>query len=137
MSNPSPRDVLLQYCEAMQIGAEPCLALMAEDIVFHAPCVPAPIPKDLQGLEAVAGAYRLLFAKFFKDFKWSGEVFSAREDDEVAIALMKSDVELMDGRRYANDYTVLVRVRDGKIREHYEFFDTARAAEGFAGLLGP
>ena len=129
------KDVLAQYCKAMESGADACLRLMDENIVFHAPCIAAPVPKTMTGIEAVGGAYQMLFAHIFKKFRWSGEIF-ATDNPEVAIALMTSQVELMDGRAYSNDYTVISRVRDGKIYEHTEFFDTARACEAFAGLMG-
>lgn len=119
----------------METSAEACIRLMDENITFHAPCVPAPVPRSMSGIEAVAGAYRMLFALVFKSFCWSGEVL-ATEDPEVAIALMNSRVEVMDGRVYSNDYAVVSRVRNGKICEHTEFFDTTRASEAFAGLIG-
>ena len=134
MAELTPKEVLARYCKAMEIGADECIALMHDDIVVYAPCVPAPVPKAMIGLDVVGGAYRMLFARLFKQFRWSGEIF-ATDNPEVAVARMSSQIELMDGRQYTNEYTLLSRVRNGKIYEHYEFFDTGRAAEAFADLL--
>ena len=134
MAELTPKEILTRYCKAMEIGADECIALMHDDIVLYAPCVPAPVPKTMTGLEAVGGAYKMLFARLFKQFRWSGEIF-ATDNPEVAVARMSSRVELMDGRQYANEYMLLSRVRDGKLCEHHEFFDSERATEAFGDLL--
>lgn len=135
MTDITPKAVLARYIKAMEIGADACLELMHKDIILHAPCVPVPVPKIMTGLETVTGVYQLMFTRVFKQFRWNGEIF-ATDNPEVAMALMTSQVVLMDGRSYSNEYTIISRVRDGKIYEHYEFFDTGRASEAFAGLLG-
>lgn len=134
MTDITPKAVLSRYIKAMETGADACLELMDKDIIFHAPCVPVPVPKIMTGLETVTGVYHLMFARVFKQFRWNGEIF-ATDNPEVAMALMTSQVVLMDGRSYSNEYTIISRVRDGKIYEHYEFFDTGRASEAFAGLV--
>lgn len=134
MTDITPKGVLTRYIKAMEIGANACLELMDKDIIFHAPCVPVPVPKIMTGIETVTGVYQLMFARVFKEFRWTGEIFATDKPD-VAMALMASKVVLMDGRSYGNEYTIISRVRNGKIYEHYEFFDTGRAGEAFAGLV--
>ncbi|MGE4322635.1 MAG: nuclear transport factor 2 family protein [Sphingobium sp.] len=52
------------------------------------------------------------------------------EDDRVAIEA-RSQGDLKNGRRYANKYHFLIRVRDGRIAEVREHCDTLHAVETF------
>ena len=53
------------------------------------------------------------------------------EDDRVAIEA-RSKADLINGKRYANVYHFLIRVRDGKIVEVREHCDTHHAIETFS-----
>ena len=55
------------------------------------------------------------------------------EDDRVAIEA-RSKADLKNGRRYANKYHFLLRVRDGKIVEVREHCDTHHAIETFGPI---
>ena len=128
-------EVLRRYCDAMEVGTEGCIAQMAEDIVFHSPCVPPPIPKLFVGRDSVAQVFEVLFTKLFKEYRWDKLEILGTEDPAIAVAKATSKVVLLDGRDYSNDYAFWCRVKDGKIVEHIEYMDGYRAAAAFEGLL--
>ena len=129
-----PSTVLLrQYMDAIaRCDALAATTLFDDDAVIHTPCMPEPTPKVINGRAAYASVLEWVFAAVFKKLTWTRLEIHATDDPNLAFALATSSVELHDGRSYGNDYAVFVRVRDGKIVEDTEFFDTTRAAQAFA-----
>lgn len=134
MSSSSPAAELLgQYLAAIaRCDAEAATASFADDCVINTPCMPEPSPKSMTGRATFTPVLKWVFATVFKKFSWAELEIHTTDDPNLAFALGKSKVELHDGRSYSNDYVIYVRVRDGKIVEETEFFDTTRAAKAFA-----
>ncbi len=129
-------DILREYCAEIEaVAVDRVMRYMAPEIVFRTPAAPAPMPRELIGFDAVHSALGLAFTKMFKEFRWSKLEIHETDDPNVAVALASSRVKLVSGGDYSNDYMMLSRIKDGKIVEHYEFFDGARAAAATAGLF--
>lgn len=133
---PTAKEILEQYCAAMEKGADECMALMADDVVLRAPTMAPPIPQEVRGLAQVRPLYEMLFAQVFDEFRWTYQVY-ATDDDEVAFATAASTPKLRNGLPYKQDYAIYSRVKDGKIVEHTEFMDSNRFQKASVGLFGP
>lgn len=134
MSSSSPAaDLLGQYLAAIaRSDVTAATSLFSDDVVLHTPCMPEPTPKVMTGRAAITPVLQYVFGAVFKKFTWTELEIHTTDDPNLAFALAKSHVELQDGRIYSNDYAIYARVRDGKIVEETEFFDTTRAAKAFA-----
>jgi ketosteroid isomerase-like protein len=126
---------LLQgYCERLaRLDVEGCLELFAEDAVVRAPFVPDPIPKRMDGREAFAAAFRPVGA-LFGTFRWTALDAHATDDPSLAFATGSSEITLVDGRPYTQDYVFVLRERDGRISEYTEYMDPIRAQAALAGF---
>lgn len=126
--------LLLSYCERLgRLDVEGCLELFADDVVVHAPFVPEPIPRRMDGREAFAAAFRPVGA-LFADFRWTALDAHATDDPSLAFATGSSQVTLVDGRPYTQDYVFVLRERDGQISEYTEYMDPIRAQAALAGF---
>lgn len=134
MSSSSPaKELLGQYLSAIERGdAEAATASFADDCVINTPCMPEPSPKSMIGRTSFTSVLKWVFSTVFKKFTWAELEIHTTDDPNLVFALAKSHVELHDGRIYSNEYVIYARVRDGKIVEETEFFDTTRAAKAFA-----
>ena len=66
-----------------------------------------------------------LFARFAGPYLNIPELILA--DGDHVVVLAKGDAETVEGKRYANDYCFVFRMRDGRIVEVREYMDTILA----------
>jgi ketosteroid isomerase-like protein len=108
---------------ANEHGFGKALLALADDAVWWTPMGSKTKPEMLEtamGLETVlAGPITFQFGTI------------TAEDDRVAIE-MYSKADLKNGKRYANKYHFLIRIRDGVIVEVREHCDTHHAVETFS-----
>jgi ketosteroid isomerase-like protein len=127
-----PIEVLNNYLSAIaRLDADACLALFAEDAVVRMPLMPVGAPTEIRGRANFSPAFHGLFGAL-KTMNWVSPVTNTTDDSELVVARMSSNAVLHSGGKYANDYALFVRVRDGKIVETTEYFDAAKAAAIFA-----
>lgn len=96
-------------------------AVMAPDIVMRFPFAPPGIPDSCHGkdacLQMTAGIFAMLESFEFLDL----EAHQAT-DPELVFVTARSCAKAANGNVYANDYFFKMRVRDGLIVEHEEYF---------------
>jgi len=128
--------VVRNYFNAIdRMDATMTAASYADDGVMHTPCLPSTFPRTQTGRAAIEQVFGFLFTQVFKKFSWVGlEIYAAEGDPTLVFSRCRSDCELTDGRPYANEYACISRVREGRLIEHTEFFDTERAIESFKHL---
>ena len=126
-------DILTGYCAELETGDAGALEQLALDVVFHSPCMQPPAPKMMTGLATVeTSAFNRILTHFFKEFRWTKLEVNAGADPALAFAPASSRIVQMNGKIYKNDYTLFSHVKNGKISEHYKFFDAVRATVAFS-----
>lgn len=125
----SALDVINHYLDGIKtLDLEKCMSTLSEDCKFHSPCVPPPTPHLLDGMAMIRPVFEYLFGAAFKQFKFTRlDVHQSADDPNYISVHAASEVLLGNGKTYGNDYAYFARVRDGKIVEFWEFFDTTRA----------
>lgn len=58
-----------------------------------------------------------------QSFDWHDVAIRQTEDHELYVTTARSEAIMLSGSRYATDYVMLTRARDGVIVEHTEYFD--------------
>jgi uncharacterized protein len=109
------------------------LALMDENITIHAPYSPPDIPlaKSITGKAAVAAMLRVMLGAFER-FRLYDIDLHATDDPELIVGTGRSDALMRNGQPYANDYVYQFRIRNGKVLDYHEYFDSHAASQGFA-----
>jgi ketosteroid isomerase-like protein len=95
---------------------------VADDLVLRLPYAPPGVLPEMRGLAAARETLSHHWATK-RSFEWRDVVIRQTEDPELYVTTTRSEVILMSGEPYANDYIMLTRVRDGKIVEHAEYFN--------------
>jgi ketosteroid isomerase-like protein len=117
-------DVVGQYLKGKAtLDSDLMLDACADDVVFNFPPAPAPIPKRIEGKPAFEEFLRPVMAHF-SDIEFTRLEIRPEVDPERVVAEYSSRGTLATGAPFANVYVELFRVRDGKIVESTEFFDT-------------
>lgn len=102
----------------------------AAEVVIRLPYAPPGVPNEFRGLaQAVAAMSPIWAAK--KSFTWHDVVIRKTEDLELFVTTARSEVLLLSGQHYANDYVMLTRLRHGKVVEHVEYFNPLPVIEVF------
>ncbi len=127
MSGTANKQIVLDFYAAGARGdMDGCFALLADDIVW-----------TNIGTTSVSGTYRgkqalfeqllgPLFARLKAGISTSVENLIAEAD--MVVAQTTGTAETIDGVPYKNTYCQVMRIRDGKIAEVKEYFDTQLAA---------
>ena len=116
--------VATQYLKGKAtLDSDLMLDACAEDVVFNFPPAPAPIPKRIEGKQAFEEFLRPVMAHF-SDIEFTTLDIRPEADPERVVAQYTSRGTLTTGAPFANVYVELFRVRNGKIIESTEFFDT-------------
>ena len=97
-------------------------ACAADDIVIRLPFAPGGVPNELRGLAQALATFEPVW-KGKKRFTWHDVVIRATEDSELFLITARSEAVLVSGQPYANDYVILIRIRDGRVVEHTEYFN--------------
>lgn len=97
-------------------------ALMDENIVMRFPFAPPGIPNSSTGkqasLEMTAGVFSMLEYLRFIDL----QAFQT-DDPELVFVTGRSEAKAANGNAYGNRYVFRIRVRDGRVVEHEEYFN--------------
>ena len=64
------------------------------------------------------------------------EAHAAADDPDVVFVIARAEAETVWGANYSNLYSLRLRLRDGLIHEHVEFFDPAVVMKVFKDHLG-
>lgn len=118
-----PVKLIHEWLGMVSMGpAEAWVGKVAEDVMVRLPYAPPGVTAELRGFEQA----RHVLGEHWKSkrsFEWRDVVIRRTEDPELFLITARSEAELISGRRYANDYIMLTRIRDGRIAEHTEYFN--------------
>ncbi len=106
------------------------LELFAEDIKWRAPQIEgAPYSGNYDGRDEVGGFFSTLGeTEEFSNFE--PREYIAQDDRVVVLGSMTATVN-DTGREYQSDWVHIFTLRDGKVADFLEFFDTAAASKAF------
>jgi len=134
MTQTSAVDLLQEWCAGLARGdVEGCLGLLADDVVVHAPFVPELIPRLMEGRDVFADAFRFV-GGLFALFRWTALDLHAGADEGCAFGIGSSEITLVDGRPYTQDYAFMVGAAGGRIVEYHEYMDPIRAQAALSGF---
>lgn len=71
------------------------------------------------------------FWKTWKNFAFHGIEVYVTQDSDLLFATARSEAETVWGAPYANTYVFRMKLRDGKIAEHVEYFNAMSVLETF------
>jgi ketosteroid isomerase-like protein len=116
-------DITREWIDIVALGpASAWQERAAEDIVIRLPFAPPGVANELRGSVAA----RETLAEHWKtkrSFIWHDVVIRRTEDPELLVTTARSEVLLISGRPYRNNYIMLTRIRNEKVVEHIEYFD--------------
>lgn len=105
---------------------------IAPDFTLRLPYVPAGVPNEINGREAVRerlsasskGRSRLVF----HDVR-----ILRTEDPELLLTTCRGEATMANGKPYRNSYVMLTRIRDGEVLEHTEYLNPLAVIEAMTG----
>lgn len=97
-------------------------ALMHDHITMRFPFAPEGIPNHCHGRDQCLAMSKEVFASL-NALQWIDLEAFATEDPEVVFLTARSKAETRAKVPYANQYCFKIRVRDGQVIEHTEFFN--------------
>lgn len=105
------------------------------DIVKELPWTIDPFPKAVHGHENV-----MAFSRSVREFLrtpnfYDIEIRAFLDDPYELYAEYKSDMDLVSGREYKNDYIARVRVQDGRLISYKEWPDPIRLLKSMGGSI--
>ena len=134
MSEAGPAEVLESMCAAFErLEVDAFIALLDENAQAYFPYLPDPYPKEARGREEIAAIFTLV-DQLFAEFAFTKREPIPASDPELLIVRASSKGTLKNGDGYTNDYVFFIRVRDGKIIEYREYFDTTRLLAAVATI---
>ena len=132
-----PISVSRRYLEALSArDVEAMCAELSDDVVFNLPVLQDPFPKRVEGQEA-HDFVRNVIPTMWTDFRLVGIELRQEADPERVIAEFTSEGTMFNGNPYAQVYVFLLRVRDGKVVETKEFFDSLALATAMGAIPSP
>ena len=115
--------LLREWLDIVATGpAEAWPARVDEDVVIRLPFAPPGVPNELRGRAQAVAALSATWEKKER-FDWHDVVIRRTEDPELLVATARSEAVMLSGQRYANNYVILTRIRNGKVIEHVEYFN--------------
>ncbi|WP_438018252.1 nuclear transport factor 2 family protein [Sorangium sp. So ce315] len=135
----SPQSPPLDAAQALDallalVGRDPerWLDLFADDAIVEFPYAPAlGAPALIEGKAAIRGHFEGILERF-RDLSFRDVRRYLTTDPDVALAeLHGSAVILPAGRRYEQDYVLLIATRNGKVVRYREYWNPAAALEAF------
>lgn len=126
--------VMREWLELAAKGpAEAWAGRVARDVKIRLPFAPPGVETELDGFDAaVAGLSVAWDAK--QSFEWRDVVIRRTDDPDLVVTTARTEALLRTGRRYANSYVMLTRIRDGLVVEHVEYFNPLAVLEAYGGL---
>jgi uncharacterized protein len=133
----TPRDagaLLKSHLELIGTDIERWLELFAEDAVVEFPYAPSlGVPGRMEGLEAIR-RYFVETPKHFRGLVFTNVQYYPTTDPEVALGEAHGSATIgSTGRRYEQDYIVLLKSRNGKISFYREYWNPIPGLEAFGG----
>lgn len=119
----SAKDLIREWMDLTAIGpAEGWVGKVAPDVVVRLPYAPPGVLPEMRSFDSARDALSHHWGSK-QSFDWHDVVIRQTEDPELYITTARSEAVMLSGSRYANNYVMLTRVRDGVIVEHTEYFD--------------
>lgn len=135
MTNPAQTEPLLRLFGAIEsLDVAAVVAAFTDDGVMNTPCLPSSYPRTRRGAKDIGETFGFLFAAVFKKFSWVDLEVHTTDVPGLLCARSRSNVVLTNGQIYANEYAMFAKIRNGRIAEYTEFFDTERAVDAFKHL---
>ncbi|MDX2937661.1 nuclear transport factor 2 family protein [Streptomyces ipomoeae] len=108
-------------------------AITTDDLVLHAVAMPGD-NDPITGQEVNKERTRQ-FWQIWSSFAFTGvEAHAAADDPDLVFVTAESHATTVSGAPYRNQYAIVLRFKDGLIREHVEFFDPAPVMELMHGV---
>lgn len=87
-------------------------------------------------LDGIDAARRTIgqFWKIFASFEWEDVETRATDDPALLLTTARSKARTVSGQDYANRYVLLVRIEQGKVVRHTEYFDPVLSSELIASV---
>ena len=125
----SNRQLINDYYAALAAGDADMTPFFTEDVEWHLPRS-SPMHGTLKGREAVLGlfgdgAVSDYYRQQSLQFEYHATLVA--EDDVVMPFTLRAVT--VNGQDYENDYLMRFRIKDGRITEVWEYFDTATLFE--------
>jgi ketosteroid isomerase-like protein len=131
-----PITLVREWLDLAAIGpAEGWVGKVAEDVVVRLPYAPPGVMAEMRGFDVARDTLGAHWASKER-FDWHDVVIRRTDDPELFVTTARSEALIHGGIRYANDYVMLTRVRDGRIVEHIEYFDPLRVIAMIEQLSG-
>jgi uncharacterized protein len=113
--------------------AQEWIELWREDGVFEQPYAPPGFPSHLEGRDAIYNHVRSMDT-VFEEFAYQDVDVRATDDPNLLLATLRSEATVTaTGRRYANQYVALLRIRAGRVAHYCEYFDPLIVLDAFGG----
>ncbi|WP_437999340.1 nuclear transport factor 2 family protein [Sorangium sp. So ce185] len=145
MTHPLPHPRPLDAAQALDAlldlvvrDIEGWLALFADDATVEFPYATAlGVPGRFEGKEAIRRHFQGTIERF-RDLSLRDVRRYPTTDPDVALAEVHgSAIILPSGKRYEQDYVMVVATRDGKVVRYREYWNPAPVAEAFGELAAP
>ena len=118
-----PIKLMHEWLDMVAMGpADAWVGKVADDVVIRLPFAPPGVASELKGFDHARETLGEHW-KTKKSFAWRDVVIRRTEDPELLVTTARSEVILVTGQPYANNYIMLTRIRDGKVIEHIEYFN--------------
>lgn len=95
---------------------------VSPDFTLHLPFVPAGVPNEIRGREAVrerlASSARGRSKLIFHDVR-----ILRTEDPELLVTTARGEATMANGKPYRNSYVMLTRIRGDEVIEHTEYLN--------------
>lgn len=136
MTNTLPRhaaEALDAHLALINHDIERWLELFAEDAVVEFPYAPPGLPSRLEGKAAIATYFRPT-PETFAGLTFSNLRRYATTDPDVALAEVHGSATIpATGKRYEQDYVMVLRTRAGQVVHYREYWNIGLALEAFGG----
>ncbi|KYG07453.1 phenazine biosynthesis protein [Sorangium cellulosum] len=145
MTHPLPHPRPLDAAQALDAlldlvvrDIEGWLALFADDAIVEFPYATAlGVPGRFEGKAAIRRHFQGTIERF-RDLSLRDVRRYPTTDPDVALAEVHgSAIILPGGKRYEQDYVMVVATRDGKVVRYREYWNPAPVAEAFGELAAP
>lgn len=93
------------------------------------PYIPEGFPKSFEGSEGIYKQYSGL-TENFGTMKFPREIFTT-QDPNLLFVKFRGEIEIKAGGHYENDYLGIFKMKDGRITEYTEFFNSIVMARAF------
>jgi ketosteroid isomerase-like protein len=101
---------------------------VSPDFILHLPFVPAGIPTEIRGREAVRERLSST-AKGRSKLIFHDVTILRTEDPELLVTTARGEATMASGKPYRNRYVMLTRIRGDEVIEHTEYLNPLAVME--------